>query len=129
MIDRMIQAGMDVARLNFSHGAPADHARRVNQVRKASIRHQKPIAILADLQGPKIRTGELEGGKPVQLHFGQRFTITSRHIKGTAAGVSTTFQALPAAVKKGDPILLCDGRIALRVVSTSGRDVICRGWC
>jgi pyruvate kinase len=126
MIDRMIQAGMDVARLNFSHGAPADHARRVNQVRKASIRHQKPIAILADLQGPKIRTGELEGGKPVQLHFGQRFTITSRHIKGTAAGVSTTFQALPAAVKKGDPILLCDGRIALRVVSTSGRDVICQ---
>jgi pyruvate kinase len=126
MIDKMIQAGMDVARLNFSHGAPADHARRVNQVRKASIRHQKPIAILADLQGPKIRTGELEGGKPVQLHFGQRFTITSRHIKGTAAGVSTTFQALPAAVKKGDPILLCDGRIALRVVSTSGRDVICQ---
>jgi pyruvate kinase len=126
MIDRMIQAGMDVARLNFSHGAPADHARRVNQVRKASIRHQKPIAILADLQGPKIRTGELEGGKPVQLHFGQRFTITSRHIKGTAAGVSTTFQALPAAVKKGDPILLCDGRIALRVVSISGRDVICQ---
>src|ERR1700685_856943 len=126
MIDKMIQAGMDVARLNFSHGAPADHARRVNQVRKAGIRHQKPIAILADLQGPKIRTGELEGGKPVQLHFGQRFTITSRHIKGTAAGVSTTFQALPAAVKKGDPILLCDGRIALRVVSTSGRDVICQ---
>ncbi len=126
MIDKMIQAGMDVARLNFSHGAPADHARRVNQVRKASIRHQKPIAILADLQGPKIRTGELEGGKPVQLHFGQRFIITSRHIKGTAAGVSTTFQALPAAVKKGDPILLCDGRIALRVVSTSGRDVICQ---
>jgi pyruvate kinase len=126
MIDKMIQAGMDVARLNFSHGAPADHARRVNQVRKASIRHQKPIAILADLQGPKIRTGELEGGKPVQLHFGQRFTITSRHIKGTAAGVSTTFQALPAAVKKGDPILLCDGRIALRVVSTSGRDVSCQ---
>ncbi|MGA8104499.1 MAG: pyruvate kinase [Candidatus Acidiferrales bacterium] len=126
MIDKMIQAGMDVARLNFSHGAPADHARRVNQVRKASIRHQKPIAILADLQGPKIRTGELEGGKPVQLRFGQRFTITSRHVKGTAAGVSTTFQALPAAVKKGDPILLCDGRIALRVVSTSGREVICQ---
>ena len=67
-------------------------------MRKASIRHQKPIAIFAALQGPKIRTGELEGGKPVQLHFGQRFTITSRHIKGTAAGVSTTFQALPAAV-------------------------------
>jgi pyruvate kinase len=126
MIDRMIQAGMDVARLNFSHGAPADHARRVNQVRKAGIRHQKPIAILADLQGPKIRTGELEGGKPVQLRFGQRFIITSRHIKGTAEGVSTTFQALPAAVKKGDPILLCDGRIALRVVSTHGRDVICQ---
>jgi pyruvate kinase len=126
MIDKMIRAGMDVARLNFSHGAPADHARRVNQVRKASIRYQKPIAILADLQGPKIRTGELEGGKPVQLRFGQRFTITSRQIKGSAAGVSTTFRALPAAVKKGDPILLCDGRIALRVVSTSGRDVVCQ---
>src|ERR1700684_1063975 len=126
MIDRMIQAGMDVERLNFSQGAPADDARGVHQGRKAGTRHQKPIAILADLQGPKIRTGELEGGKPVHLRFGQRSTITSRHIKGTAAGVSTTFQALPAAVKKGDPILLCDGRIALRVVSTSGRDVICQ---
>jgi pyruvate kinase len=126
MIDRMIQAGMDVARLNFSHGTPQEHARRVALVRKAGIRHQKPIAILGDLQGPKIRTGPLDGGKPVQLHFGQKFTITSRHMKGTADGVSTTFQALPAAVKKGDPILLCDGRIALRVVTTNGKDVICQ---
>jgi pyruvate kinase len=124
MIDKMIEAGMDVARLNFSHGAPADHARRVNQVRKASIRHQKPIAILGDLQGPKIRTGELVAGKPVQLRVGQRFTITTKRGLGTADGVSTTFQALPSAVRKGDPILLCDGRIALRVRSTTGREVV-----
>ena len=124
MIDKMIEAGMDVARLNFSHGAPADHARRVNQVRKASIRHQKPIAILGDLQGPKIRTGELVAGKPVQLRVGQRFTITTKRGLGTADGVSTTFQALPAAVRKGDPILLCDGRIALRVRNTTSREVV-----
>ena len=88
------------------------------------FRYEKPVGILADLQGPKIRTGILEQGKPVRLRFGQRFTITTRKIVGTEEGVSTTFHALPESVHKGDRILLSDGDIALRVLSTRGPDVI-----
>jgi pyruvate kinase len=124
MIDKLVHAGMDVARLNFSHGTHEDRARMVAFLRRASARHGKPVGVLADLQGPKIRTGSLELGKPVRLRFGQRFTITTRHILGTEAGVSTTFRALPESVRKGDLILLSDGDIALRVISTRGRDVI-----
>jgi pyruvate kinase len=126
MIERMAAAGMDVARLNFSHGTHAEHARRIQLIRQASGKVQRPIGILADLQGPKIRTGALAGGQPVRLHFGQKFTITTRHIEGTAEGVSTTFRPLPRSVRKGDQILLSDGEIALRVVSAKGRDVICQ---
>jgi len=96
----------------------------VAEVRRASARYEKPVGVLADLQGPKIRTGVLEQGKPVRLRFGQRFTITTRHIVGTEEGVSTTFRALPESVHKGDRILLCDGDIALRVIATRGSDVV-----
>jgi pyruvate kinase len=115
---------MDVARLNFSHGSHEDRARMVAAVRRASARYEKPIGVLADLQGPKIRTGKLVAGKPVRLRFGQRFTITTRNILGTEEGVSTTFRALPESVHKGDRILLNDGEVALRVISTHGQDVI-----
>ena len=84
MIDRLVRAGMDVARLNFSHGTYAEHALTVTLIRAASARYQKPIAILADLPGPKIRTGMLEGGHPVTLRGGQRFTISTRMAKGDA---------------------------------------------
>ncbi len=124
MIDKLVHAGMDVARLNFSHGTHEDRARMVASLRRASFRYEKPVGILADLQGPKIRTGILEQGKPVRLRFGQRFTITTRKIVGTEEGVSTTFHALPESVHKGDRILLSDGDIALRVLSTRGPDVI-----
>ena len=124
MIDKLVHAGMDVARLNFSHGSHDDRARMVAALRRASFRYEKPVGILADLQGPKIRTGLLAQGKPVRLRFGQRFTITTRKIVGTEEGVSTTFQALPHSVHKGDRILLSDGDIALRVLSTRGPDVI-----
>ena len=124
MIEKLVHAGMDVARLNFSHGTHDDRTRMVAAVRRASALHEKPIGILADLQGPKIRTGKLVGGKPVRLRFGQRFTITTRKILGTEEGVSTTFRALPEAVQKGDRILLNDGEVALRVVSVHGQDVI-----
>jgi pyruvate kinase len=115
---------MDVARLNYSHGTHEDRARMVAEVRRASARYEKPVGVLADLQGPKIRTGVLEQGKPVRLRFGQRFTITTRHVVGTEEGVSTTFRALPESVHKGDRILLCDGDIALRVTATRGSDVV-----
>src|SRR5580692_1786261 len=124
MIDKLIHAGMDVARLNYSHGTHEDRARMVKDLRKASARRERPIAVLADLQGPKIRTGKLEMGKPVRLFFGKRFTITTKTIVGNEAGVSTTFAALPASVRKGDRILLSDGDIALRVLSTSSNEVI-----
>jgi pyruvate kinase len=126
MIDRIVRAGMDAARLNFSHGTHADHARAVAAVRRASGEHEKPIAILADLQGPKIRTGALENGRGVVLRIGQRFTITTKKMAGTTEGVSTTFRALPQSVHKNDQILLSDGEIALRVLSTGGREVVCQ---
>src|SRR5438552_1346792 len=83
MIDRLVRAGMDVARLNFSHGTYPEHAETVELVRAASTRYQKPIAILVDLPGPKIRTGALEGGQPVNLRDGQKFTIGTKPMAGT----------------------------------------------
>jgi pyruvate kinase len=124
MIDKLVHAGMDVARLNFSHGTHEDRVRMVAALRRASAHYEKPIGVLADLQGPKIRTGKLVNGKPIRLRFGQRFVITTRNIPGAEEGVSTTFRALPASVHKGDRILLSDGDIALRVISTHGQDVI-----
>ncbi|HXM95497.1 MAG TPA: pyruvate kinase [Candidatus Dormibacteraeota bacterium] len=125
MIKRLLQAGMDVARLNFSHGSHAEHARSIALLRAASIEHKKPIAILADLQGPKIRTGPLAGRGPVQLHAGQRFVITTARILGDSTRVSTTFKSLPREVRPGNRILLSDGLIELRVVQVRGVEVIC----
>ncbi|HLV95572.1 MAG TPA: pyruvate kinase [Candidatus Acidoferrales bacterium] len=125
VVEALVEAGMDVARLNFSHGTPEEHASRVAVTRRASGRHQKPLAILADLQGPKIRTGPLEQGRPVQLRAGRRLIITTRSVPGTAEVISTTFRALPKSVHKGARILLSDGEIALRVISARGHDVVC----
>jgi len=124
MIDKLVKVGMDVARLNFSHGTNEDRARLVNFLRKASKKYQKPIAVLADLQGPKIRTGALASPAGVHLRFGQKFTITTKPLIGTEQGVSTTFKELPDSVKKHDRILLSDGQISLRVLSTRGTEVL-----
>jgi pyruvate kinase len=126
MIERLIRAGMDVARLNFSHGSHAEHARQMALIRRASAKFQKPVGILADLQGPKIRTGALERGAAVNLRTGRQFIITTKQLAGTADRVSTTFRPLPQSVRGGDPILLSDGEIALRVISVRGDDVTCR---
>jgi len=125
MIDKLMRAGLDVARLNFSHGTHEEHAKVIADLRAVSMRHEKPIAILADLQGPKIRTGLLEGGKPVELHKGQKFIITTKTLKGDAHGVSTTYKPLPEEVSKGDRILLADGLIELTVRSVRGDTVQC----
>jgi pyruvate kinase len=125
MIDRLIRAGMDVARLNFSHGTHEDHAKSIALLRAASGHHKKPIAILADLQGPKIRTGPLAGGGPVLLRAGQSFEITTAKILGDSTRVNTTFTPLPREVHKGDRILLSDGLIELRVERIRDRCVIC----
>src|SRR5579864_9381345 len=126
MIVRLVHAGMDVARLNFSHGTHDDHARTIKRVRDASAKLSKPIGILADLQGPKIRTGALKDGQPIKLTAGQPFTITTKSILGTSAGVSTTYKRMPREVSKGDRILLADGSIELRVLSTTSTSVLCK---
>src|SRR5215211_5795585 len=123
MIAKLIAAGMDVARLNFSHGSHADHAQRIEMLREAARQANQPLAILQDLQGPKIRTGKLSGGQPVTLHAGDRFDITIHEIAGTAARVSTTYTALPSDVRSGDRILLSDGLIELRVADTTDDEV------
>jgi pyruvate kinase len=125
IIDRLLSAGMDVARLNFSHGSHEDHARNIAHLRAAAINHKKPIAILADLQGPKIRTGVLAGGGPVLLRTGQEFVITTAKILGDSTRVNTTFTPLPHEVHRGDRILLSDGLIELRVSQVRGPNVIC----
>src|ERR1700680_2895449 len=125
MIDRLVGAGMDAGRLNFSHTPAEQTTRRAEWVRRASGHHQKPVAILVDLQGPKIRTGKVEGGRPVKLRTGQTVVITTRPVACTAARISTNFQALPGAVRRGDRILLSDGEIELRVRGVRGREVVC----
>jgi len=125
MIERLLRAGMDVARLNFSHGSHANHAECIGILRAAAMQLHKPIAILADLQGPKIRTGPLAGGAPVILRAGQKFVITTARVLGDSTRVSTVFKPLPREVHRGDRILLSDGLIELRVLQVRDREVIC----
>ncbi len=125
MIERLMRAGMDVARLNFSHGTHADHEQTIEHLREASARLSKPIGILADLQGPKIRTGALVDKRPIQLQTGQRFTISTIDRPGTIVGVSTTYKRMPREVSRNDRILLGDGLIELRVLSTTSNSVLC----
>ena len=126
MIRKLLLAGMDVARLNFSHGTHAEHAQSFAMLREGAAAFQKPIAILADLQGPKIRTGALAGGGTVTLRAGQKFVITTAKILGDSTRVSTIFHPLPREVKAGDRILLSDGLIELRVERIRKQEVICQ---
>ena len=126
IIDRLLNAGMDVARLNFSHGTHAEHEQSIAMLRAAAVKCEKPIAILADLQGPKIRTGPLAGGSPVMLRAGQKFVITTARVLGDSTRVSTVFRPLPHEVHRGDRILLSDGLIELCVEQVRGQEVICQ---
>jgi pyruvate kinase len=125
MIRKLIDVGMDVARLNFSHGTHEEHAQSFAMLREAASATKKPIAILADLQGPKIRTGALAGGGSVALRTGQKFVITTAKVLGDSTRVSTIFRPLPREVKPGDRILLSDGLIELRVEKVRGQEVHC----
>jgi pyruvate kinase len=125
LLERLLRAGMDVARLNFSHGTHDEHAHTIVQLRATSRELKKTIAILADLQGPKIRTGALAGGGPVLLLTGHKFVITTARVLGDSTRVSTTFRPLPREVHRGDRILLSDGLIELRVERVRGGEVIC----
>ena len=121
---RLIEAGVDVVRLNFSHGEHQDHLAVLQAVREIAQSRHKSIAILQDLSGPKIRTGKLKGGGTVELVAGARITITTdESIEGDAGLISTTYDLLPKDVEPGDRILLDDGNLELRVVSTQGETV------
>ncbi len=126
MIRKLLEAGMDVARLNFSHGTHEEHAQTFGHLREAALHLKKPLAIMADLQGPKIRTGVLAGGGSVLLRTGQRFVITTAKVLGDSTRVNTTFRPLPSEVKPGNRILLSDGLIELHVEKVSGQEVVCQ---
>jgi pyruvate kinase len=121
----LLRLGMDVARLNFSHGSHEDHARNIERLRFAAKKENRTVCILQDLQGPKIRTGRLGNHAPVLLKSGDTVLITPRDITGTATRISTTFPDLAKEVIPGARILLCDGLIELRVRTVRGKDVVC----
>ncbi|NHM14346.1 pyruvate kinase [Xiamenia xianingshaonis] len=122
----LIEAGMDVARLNFSHGSHDEHRIRMDRVRRVREELQDPCAILLDTAGPEIRTGLLQGGEPVTLDVGAIFTLFSAEHEGDASGVSQTWPGLAKAVSVGDDILVDDGLIGLRVVRIEGENVVCK---
>src|SRR5919202_3788544 len=119
----MVEAGMNVVRLNFSHGDHATHLEYIRTVRKVAADLKRPIAILQDLQGPKIRVGDMEEG--VVLQEGEKTTITMEDILGTAQRFSSTYKGLAEDVKAGDAILLNDGLLKLEVAPVSGDEIHC----
>ncbi len=124
-IKELVYAGMDVARLNFSHGSQADHAEVYRLVRQAADASGRGVGILADLQGPKIRLESFSAG-PVQLTRGMVWTITTREVDGNSEICGTTYKGLADDVKAGDPILIDDGKVRLRVTEIKdGTDVVC----
>jgi pyruvate kinase len=125
MLRELMRAGMDVARINFSHGTHEEHARVIDRVRRVAEKEGQPICILQDLQGPKIRTGRLKYRTPVALKRGSRVTITPRDVPGTATVIPTTFPLLSREVQPGARILLSDGLVELRVKAVRGEDVEC----
>jgi len=126
MIARLIEAGANVFRLNFSHSSQQIHGETIERIRAAAAAAKRPVGILQDLQGPKIRVGELVNHRPVELSPGGRVVLTTEAIAGDAERLPVTYAALPDDVRPDDAILLDDGRIQLRAVSVERREVICR---
>ena len=122
-VSELIRAGMNVARLNLSHGGYEEHQNRLDLVRAEAARVKQPVAIMVDLQGPKIRLGRFENG-PHELVRGDTFTITTDDIAGDKSRVSTTYKGLPGDCKAGDLILIDDGKVTVQVIEVKGSDVI-----
>ncbi len=125
MLLALMEAGADVFRLNFSHGDQASKSALIQRIRELSRRRQRAVAILGDLQGPKIRTGLMEGGV-LKLEAGEEVTITTREVRGAGRLIPTTFRELPRDVRSGDRILLDDGLMELEVLEVADTDVRCR---
>lgn len=124
VVKQMIKAGMNVARINLSHGDFSGHAKVIKKVRTAARKAKRHVAIMADLPGPKMRIGQFVE-EPVALTPGDSFTLTTQDIVGDNKGVSVTFSRLPGAVKKGDSLFLNDGIVESRVNKVEGKDVHC----
>ncbi|MCC6765203.1 MAG: pyruvate kinase [Deltaproteobacteria bacterium] len=124
VLERMIGAGMNVARLNFSHGDFAAHGRHIAAIRAAAARAGRPVAIMADLSGPKMRIGTL-AAEPITLRAGDRLVLTTDDVAGTAERIGVTFARLPEVVTPGDVLSLNDGYIQLEVAQARGREVAC----
>ncbi|NWF94251.1 MAG: pyruvate kinase [Syntrophaceae bacterium] len=124
-LEALIAAGMNVARLNFSHGTHEDHLKKIKAIRQISARSGEPVAILQDLSGPKIRIGKVrEGG--VELRRGEKLILTNRERMGDEKSIPVNYSSLPNEVKPGDRILLADGTIDLQVLESDGQDIQCQ---
>lgn len=126
VLGALVDAGMDVARFNFSHGSYEEHKGRMDLLKEVRAEKKKPIAIMLDTKGPEIRTKLLQGGKKVELVEGQTFTLTTRDVEGTNEIVSQTYDRLPTDLKPGDTVLIDDGLIAMTVQETTDTDVVCK---
>ncbi len=124
MLTKLAKAGMNIARLNFSHGTHEEHKQKIDRIRQVSEATGKPIAILQDLQGPKIRVGTFEN-PPIQLNPGDLFTLTMDDVQGNEHIVSTSYKKLAQDVEIGDKILVNDGLIKLQVQQKKGNDIFC----
>ena len=124
-LEKLLKAGMNVARLNFSHGDFSGHEQVIKNIRQASLNTGIRIAIMADLPGPKIRIGVLEQ-EPVELSEGNQFVLTTDDIIGNQSRVSISFDKLPQVVKSGDTLFINDGLIQLEVHSVKNQDIICK---
>ena len=125
MLERLIHAGLNVARLNFSHGDLSTHAERIGRIRSAEKATGRRVTIMADLPGPKMRIGNIKPD-PTQLRAGDRFTLTAEDIVGTPQRVSMSFERLPKVVNPGDRLFLNDGLVQVVVEQVSGNDVHCK---
>ena len=125
MLERLVRAGLNIARLNFSHGDFAGHAERIGRIRAAERTTGLRVVIMADLPGPKIRVGRIEP-EPIHLLAGANFTLTTENVVGNAQRVSTNFDRLPRVVKPGDRLFLNDGLVQLVVERVAGNDVRCK---
>src|SRR5210317_1519721 len=125
MLERIIKAGMNVARLNFSHGDFASHKETIEKIRAASEATGRRVTIMADLPGPKMRIGEI-AEEPIELAPDDSFTLTTEEIVGDARRVSVSFSPLPKAVKPGDKLFINDGYVEIDVTRIDGSDVHCK---
>jgi len=125
ILETLIQTGMNVARLNFSHGTHEEHLRKIQTIRQISERLKQPVAILQDLGGPKIRVGLMKKGG-VELKRGKEYFLTNEMVVGDEQRASVTYPTLPKEVKQGDRILLADGTIELQVLESDGKNIRCQ---